>query len=233
MINPTEADNTNDPFDDRELRLLDEIERSPHVTQRSLSRKLRIGLGMTNLLIRRLVAKGYVRAAQASWRSWAYSLTPQGMTRRVRLVRSYVRRVLGDYRSIRESLVHELSAVGMADGARVAIYYPSRAEDPSGRDIAELVYLALKDRGVDSIDVFGADGSDRFLGMPVQLTTALRPAEYDWVVVASLDGQEQMMEALHGSGLLPERILTPLGRASQTLTTNDGDSGVTADVMGS
>lgn len=238
MINPTDADKTTDGFDARELRLLEEIVRSPHVTQRSLSRKLTIGLGMTNLLIRRLVAKGYVRATQAGWRSWAYSLTPQGMSRRVRLVRSYVHRVLGDYRSIRESLAEELSTAGMAEGARVAIYYPSREEDASGRDIAELVYLALKDRGVDLIDVFGAAGSDRFLGMPVQLVTALRPAEYDWVVVASLDGHQQTLEALHGSGLLPERVLTPLGRASQTVTTNDGDPndgdpGVDPDVMGS
>ena len=84
MIDPTDAEKTADGFDDRELRLLEEIVRSPHVTQRSLSRKLTIGLGMTNLLIRRLVTKGYVRATHAGWRSWAYSLTPQGMTRRVR-----------------------------------------------------------------------------------------------------------------------------------------------------
>ena len=121
MINRTDAASTTDGFDDRELRLLEEIERSPHVTQRSLSRKLTIGLGMTNLLIRRLVTKGYVRATQAGWRSWAYSVTPQGMTRRVRLVRSYVRRVLGNYRSIRESLAHELGAAGMTPGARVAM----------------------------------------------------------------------------------------------------------------
>jgi DNA-binding MarR family transcriptional regulator len=218
MIDPTGSTEKNpaDGFDERELRLLEEIYHSPHVTQRGLAQSLAIGLGMTNLLVRRMAAKGYVRATRAGWRSWAYSLTPKGMTRRFRLVRGYVRRVLGDYRSIRESLTQGLSETGMAEGARVAIYYPPQDEDASGRDIAELVYLALKDGGAGQIDVFGGDGSERFLGTPIRPISTLGADLYDWVVVASLDDRGPSLAGLQDAGVLPERILTPLGGSLPT-----------------
>ena len=40
--------------------LLNELEQNPAVTQRSLSRKLGVALGLTNLYLKRLARKGYI-----------------------------------------------------------------------------------------------------------------------------------------------------------------------------
>jgi len=40
------------------LRILDAVESESHVSQRSLSAELGIALGLTNLLVKRLVTKG-------------------------------------------------------------------------------------------------------------------------------------------------------------------------------
>ncbi len=44
-----------------ELNLLEAIEQDGHVTQRNLTSKLGIALGLTNMYLKRLVKKGYVK----------------------------------------------------------------------------------------------------------------------------------------------------------------------------
>ena len=65
----------------RELRLLSEVDYNPEITQRQLSTRLGIALGLTNLLLRNLAQKGYLRATQAGWKRWVYAITPLISTR--------------------------------------------------------------------------------------------------------------------------------------------------------
>ena len=216
-LNRTDGLNAKATGDERELRLLEEIERSPRVTQRALSRKLTIGLGMTNLLLRRLASKGYVRARQASWRSWAYALTPKGVARKTQLVAMYVERVLARYRTIRETLDRELSAVGLDSASRVAIYWPD--ETDATRELAELMLLSLTDLGVQEVHVFAqsAVAGQKVVGVPVRPLEGLAPEAYDWVVVAAVDGGRRTLSDLRGSGVVPARILTPLSGRRATV----------------
>ena len=78
----------------QELTLLAEVERTPRTSQRSLARKVGISLGLTSLVIRQLVEKGYVRARSAGWRSWIYTLTPGGFSRTADLTVAYPPRFL-------------------------------------------------------------------------------------------------------------------------------------------
>ncbi|HEX4567721.1 MAG TPA: winged helix-turn-helix transcriptional regulator, partial [Vicinamibacterales bacterium] len=48
--------------------VLQAIASGQHVTQRSLSSELGVALGLTNLLIRRLVGKGYVKMSKMGTR---------------------------------------------------------------------------------------------------------------------------------------------------------------------
>ena len=45
----------------RDLRLLDEVARDASVSQRSLAKSLGVALGLTNLYVKRLVRKGYIK----------------------------------------------------------------------------------------------------------------------------------------------------------------------------
>ena len=59
----------------RELQLLTEVDETPAVTQRQLSLRVGIALGLTNVLVRNLVQKGYLRVSNATWKSLIYNLT--------------------------------------------------------------------------------------------------------------------------------------------------------------
>jgi len=88
----------------RELQLLTEIESKSDVTQRQMASRIGVALGLTNVMLRNLTQKGYVRATQAGWKRWVYALTPEGFSHKFRLTITYIHRVLGHYQTVRQTL---------------------------------------------------------------------------------------------------------------------------------
>ena len=187
---------------DRELRLLSEVHRSPLATQRDLSRRVGIALGLTNMLLRNMVEKGYVRIAKAGWRRSLYSLTPTGMSRKIHLTLAYVQRVVGEYRQVRQTLREELELVALHEESRVAIY--------GTEEFSELVYLALREMGIEEIDIFAAQGQEprKFLGLAVRGVKHMIPNLYDCVIVASLGDLELSYSTLADLGVSHEKMVT-------------------------
>lgn len=186
----------------RELQLLNEVEETPDVSQRDLSGRMGIALGLTNVLLRNLIQKGYVRVAQASWKRRLYTITPEGFAHRVRLMTTYIRRVLNHYKTVRQALREQLEPLALNAESRVAIY---------GTDeFAELVFLGLKEIGIEETDFYGPPEltGGRFLGMPIYDSTKLQPENYDRIVVASLQDEEAIIQGLEQLGATSSTLVT-------------------------
>lgn len=201
MSSTDEQSDTIGGMADRELRLLSEVHRRPQASQRELARRVGIALGMTNLLLHNLAEKGYVRITRAGWRRWLYALTPEGFVHKVQLTLSYVHRFLDHYQKVRQTLREELAVQSLNAESRVAILGTG--------EFAELVYLGLKELGIEELDVFAGNGlaGGEFLGMPVRDFSALRPDRYDRIVVASLGGADKQFRSLLASGVTPEKLV--------------------------
>jgi len=187
----------------RELRLLSELEDNPEVTQRQLASRLGIALGLTNVLLRNLAQKGYVRATQARWKRWLYALTPDGFSHKLRLTVGYISRVLDHYQHVRETLREQLQPLALNQESRVAIYGTG--------EFAELVYLGLREIGIEEIDFYSSTQPDgrKFLGMTVRDPATLHPEEYDRVVVALLG--DVRLDELEGLVTSPDNVVTFFG----------------------
>ena len=61
----------------RELKLLSEIEVDPEITQRRLASRVGMALGLTNLLLKNLAEKGYIKVSRSGWKRWLYTLIPR------------------------------------------------------------------------------------------------------------------------------------------------------------
>lgn len=195
-------DEQQDPIgssDYKELQILSEVERTAEVTQRQLSQRVGISLGLTNALFRNLVKKGYVRGVEASWKRWVYALTPKGFTHKIQLTFRYISRVLDHYQQVRQTLRVEMESLAFHEESRVAIYGTG--------DFAELVYIGLKDFGITEIDIFSSDSPNgrTFLGMPVRSVESSDFSEYDRVIVASLDGPETDVTDLEKQGITADK----------------------------
>ncbi len=71
-------------MDEREFELINILGARMGANQRHLSRLMNLSLGMTNMLIRRLVTKGHIRTKQLNKRKVEYILTPQGFAEKMR-----------------------------------------------------------------------------------------------------------------------------------------------------
>lgn len=71
-------------LDEREFELINIVGAEIGANQRRLSHLMDLSLGMTNMLIRRLIAKGFIRIEQLNKRKVQYILTPQGFAEKMR-----------------------------------------------------------------------------------------------------------------------------------------------------
>ncbi|NQS89643.1 winged helix-turn-helix transcriptional regulator, partial [Patescibacteria group bacterium] len=60
-------------IDERELRIIEEISRDKNLTQRKISHKLGLSLGMTNIILKRLASKGYIKVKELNRRKVQYT----------------------------------------------------------------------------------------------------------------------------------------------------------------
>lgn len=73
-----------DVLNEREFELINIIGADLGSNQRDLSRQLDLSLGLTNMLIKRMIAKGYIRIRQLDKRKVKYILTPKGFSEKMR-----------------------------------------------------------------------------------------------------------------------------------------------------
>src|SRR5437763_2268094 len=143
----------------RDLKLLEEVERDSRVTQRSLSTKLGIALGLTNIYLRRLVRKGYIKCVNVQSNRITYLITPRGIAEKARLTYEFMDYSLHLYGEVRQHLRAVLQECAAAD-PRVAIYGRGEA--------AALAYLSLKECGLEAAAIFAVENGTTILGMPVR-----------------------------------------------------------------
>src|SRR5690349_21437406 len=116
------------------------------MTQRGLATRLGIALGLTNLYLKRLVRKGYIKCVNVQSNRVLYLITPKGIAEKTRLTYEFLDYSLKVYREGRRHLKTMLEPYAQQASARIAIYGTGEA--------AELAYLCLKELGLEPVAVF-------------------------------------------------------------------------------
>ena len=93
-----------DPLTEREFELVNIIGAELASTQRDLSRQMDLSLGMVNMLIRRLISKGYIRIKQLNKRKVEYILTPKGFSEKMRKSVKYTLKTMNSITTIKNCL---------------------------------------------------------------------------------------------------------------------------------
>lgn len=134
----------------RALRLLEEISKDEGATQRDLSVRAGVALGLVNSYLKNLIAKGHVKIAGIPAKRYRYYLTPKGFVEKSRLTYDLLQnytRVFKEARSDYLRLFQQLHSSGVR-----AVYFAGVD------DVAEIAYLSLQE--VD-ISFLGAVDPDR------------------------------------------------------------------------
>jgi DNA-binding MarR family transcriptional regulator len=186
----------------RDLLLLTELERDGAVTQRSLAVKLGVALGLTNLYVKRLARKGYIKITTIPSHRVRYLLTPQGFAEKSRLTYLYMQYSLVQYRDMRARLRDTLTRAA-GDGVKRVVIYGTG-------ELAEMAYLSLREMSMVLVG-FVDDGSRAsFLSYPVWSPQSLAEWEFDAVLLADLEQTAWQKENL-GQHHIPDGKILALG----------------------
>ncbi|MBI2061492.1 MAG: winged helix-turn-helix transcriptional regulator [Nitrospirae bacterium] len=128
-----------DNLPERAYGILELLAADPNLTQRALARQSGISHGLANIILRRCMRIGLVKAKSVDGRRLRYFVTPRGLRHVMQRSVQYVQKTLDSYRTLRqgiESLLKRLQAEGKSHFVVVG-----------EGDIVHIVEDALKSRG--------------------------------------------------------------------------------------
>lgn len=179
------------------------------VTQRSLAREIGVALGLTNLLIRRLVSKGYVRIAKAERRHVRYMMTAEGWEALVRASRASLENTVRLYTETRDHIRATLCDVSRrcpvdGHGQKRIVFY-------GAGDVSEIAYVSLQTTDLALVGVVDEARAGRFFALDVARPDQLTPetvggVPYAHLVVMSLTHADAIRETLARRQFPPERM---------------------------
>lgn len=93
------------PHEESHLKVLRLLESDPSLSQRELSHALGLSLGKTNYCVRALLDKGLLKMQNfrnsENKLSYAYLLTPAGVTAKAQLTRDFLSRKMQEYENLK------------------------------------------------------------------------------------------------------------------------------------
>ena len=186
--------------DDVTLQLLNAIEENQSVSQRSLSSRLGIAIGLTNAYVRRCMNKGWIKMKRAPARRYVYYLTPQGFAEKSRLTARYLSSSLLFFREARAQCQEALELCRRRGWRRVALYGTG--------DLAEIATLAARGGAITPLAVIAPGSSlSEFAGLPV-VRELERLDGFDAVIVTDVLAPQVAYAELKAR-FADERILIP------------------------
>jgi len=175
----------------RDLQLLEEIERNPRISQRELSHKFGIALGLTNACIKRMARRGLIRLKGIPPRRIAYYLTPRGFTEKTKLTLSFFSYNIHHYAEMKKQISKKLIEMQSSGVKRVAFCGLS--------DEMEVAYILLHGTGMELVAIMdpSKDWIDRMIfGLRVKHPKEIKNVEADALLVTSLSNKLQIEKEL-------------------------------------
>ena len=189
--------------------ILQAIASGQPVTQRSLSDELGVALGLTNLLIRRLVAKGYIKMSGMRTRHVRYLMTASGVELLAHETRSSLENTVRLYTQTREHIRSSLA--GLSERCKADAAGQKRIVFYGTGDMAEIAYVSLQGTDLTLIGVVDDRRTGRFFDLQIQRPEKLSPdglggEPFAYVVVASLRHAARISERLEALSIPSSRV---------------------------
>jgi len=179
------------PQEIRELNLLQELEKNPIISQRELSHKFGIALGLTNACLKRMARRGWIRIMSLDHHKIGYYLTPKGFAEKANLTLNLISWTVQHY-SVLKDLIGKGLLEMQNDGVERVVFYGVSDEMEiayvtlQGVDL-KLIGIVEDEDKINRKEVFGFELKD------IREIEMLRP---DAVLITSLANQAERTEKL-------------------------------------
>jgi DNA-binding MarR family transcriptional regulator len=179
------------PQEMRELELLQELEKNPIISQRELSNKFGIALGVTNACLKRMVRRGWIRITGFNHHKIGYYLTPKGFAEKAKLTLHMVSWTVKHYSTLKEIIAKKILEMQKAGIKRVVFYGIS--------DEMEVAYVTLQGANMRLLGIVEDEEKiiqKEMFGFELKNVSQMESLKPDAVLITSLSDQDERMETL-------------------------------------
>ena len=176
----------------RELNFLQELEKNPIVSQRELSNKFGIALGVTNACLKTMARKGWIRITGLNHHKIGYYLTPKGFAEKAKLTLHLISWTVQHYSALKDIIGERLLEMENSGVKNIVFYGIS--------DEIEIAYITLQ--GVNLKLVGIVEDEDKVInkkeifGFELKDLSQIETMKPDAVLITSLTNQEGRVEKL-------------------------------------
>ncbi len=177
----------------RDLRLLEELEKNPIVSQRELSHKFGIALGVTNACLKRMARKGLIRIRGLNHRKIGYYLTPKGFAEKAKLTLHLISYIVQHYSELKKIISQRLLEM-QGDGLQRIVFY-------GVSDEMEVAYVTLQGVNLKLVGIVEDDEKmtpQIIFGYEIEPVSRVQELKPDGILITSLTENEQKRERLKG-----------------------------------
>ena len=178
----------------RAHQILDELSNNDALTQRDLSKRMGIALGLVNSYIKNLMAKGYITVRNIPSKRYAYYLTPKGFAEKSRIAYDLLQDYTRIYREAKNNyrqLFFELERSGV-----------KRIVFAGADEVAEFAYITLQDTRLELVGVVDPEKiNETFFGRIIRSMNDLNDLAYDSIVVTSYLNRDKIYKELIDNGV--------------------------------
>ncbi len=185
----------------KSLLLLDEISKGQDLSQRDLSKKLNLALGLVNSYIKNLISKGYVTIKNIPSKRYAYYLTPTGLAEKSRLTYHLLQDYTRIFREARRDF-KQLFTTLHKDGVKSLVF--------AGADeVAEIAYLSLQEVDIELKGVVdNASQGKNFFRTQVRPVNEITTFRCDSIIITTYLNRDLVYKELLSNGVPGKKIQT-------------------------
>jgi len=193
------ANNEHDPSY-RSLLLLEEISKEDSLSQRVLSKRLGIAVGLVNSYLKNFIAKGYIRVSTFPKNRYKYLLTPKGIAEKTRLTYQHLHYFTSLYTTARKDF--KVLFLNLEEEGVESVLFCGVDE------VAEIAYLSLQETGIELVGVVDDEeyAGRLLLKYSSEKIENMKAFEYDRIIISSLKRQSDLFEKLVKSGIKEDLI---------------------------
>lgn len=175
----------------RDLQFLEELEKTPNLSQRELSNKFGIALGVTNACIKRMVRRGWIKLRKVPPRRFGYYLTPKGFAEKGKLTLTFLSYNIHHYVRLKAMIEEKFLEMASQGVNRVIFYGVS--------DEMEVAYVILQGTGMELVAIVDDNDGGRgktILGEKVKDPGEIDNLRGDAILVTSILERERILKNL-------------------------------------
>ncbi len=178
----------------RSLQILDELANNDSLTQRDLSSRLGIALGLVNSYVKNLVKKGYITVKAIPPKRYTYYLTPSGFAEKSRLAYD----MFHDYTRIYREAKNNIRSIykEMVDKEIKKVVFAGTDE------VAEIAYITLQETELEFVGVVD-DGNrgKKFFSTEIKPFSKIKDMKYDCILVTTYLKKDAVYKELIKNGI--------------------------------